>query len=103
VSRAAVVALDGVEQGVVQDAVIRGAIRRLGVRRLPEIDAADCEASARVAEAFVRSRASSYCEREFVVVVTRQPVVRAACSAKPPQPGPIRPRPDQRLCEEPQP
>src|SRR5512144_379678 len=59
VSRATAAALDWVEQGLVPDAVIRGAIRRLCARRLREIDAGDCEASARSAEAFVHAMDAS--------------------------------------------
>ena len=36
-----------------------------------------------------RSRASAYCSREIVIVVTRQPSSPAAYSAKPPHPVPI--------------
>src|SRR6185369_15068316 len=46
-------ARDWVEQGLVPDAVIRGAIRRLCARRLRDIEAGDCEASARAVETFV--------------------------------------------------
>jgi cyclopropane-fatty-acyl-phospholipid synthase len=52
---AAIAAINWVEQGLVPDAVVRRGIRRLCEQRLAEIEAADCEASARVAERFVRT------------------------------------------------
>jgi cyclopropane-fatty-acyl-phospholipid synthase len=59
VSRAAAAALDWVELGLVPDAVIRAAIRRLCARRLREIDAGDCETGARAAEAFLSAMDAS--------------------------------------------
>jgi len=59
VSRAAAAALDWVEQGLVPDALIRGAIRRLCARRLRDIHADDREKSERAAEAFVNSMDAS--------------------------------------------
>ena len=52
-SHAQRLALDWVEQGLVPDAVIRSGIRRLCERRLREIAAGECEASARATEVFV--------------------------------------------------
>jgi cyclopropane-fatty-acyl-phospholipid synthase len=47
-------AIGWVERGLVPDTVVRSAIRRLCERRLREISAGDAEASAAMAEAFVR-------------------------------------------------
>jgi cyclopropane-fatty-acyl-phospholipid synthase len=55
VSRATQLAVNWVEQGIVPDAVVRTGIRRLCEQRLREIGGGDCEAAARITEAFVRS------------------------------------------------
>ena len=51
-SHAVRLATNWVEQGLVPDAVIRGAIRRLCGERLREISAEDCEAAGALTEAF---------------------------------------------------
>ena len=48
-------AIDWVEQGLVPDRIVRAAIRRLCERRLVDIDAANCELSARSFSEFVKS------------------------------------------------
>ncbi|MGZ5186242.1 MAG: SAM-dependent methyltransferase [Caldimonas sp.] len=58
-SRGSNLALDWVEQGLVPDRVVRLGIRRLLRERLAEIGAGDAEASARTAEAFIASLATS--------------------------------------------
>ena len=49
------VAISWVEQGLVPDAVVRRAIRRLCEQRMRELGAGDAEAAAAITEAFVRS------------------------------------------------
>lgn len=54
-NQATQLAINWVEQGLVPDAVIRRAIRRLCEQRLKEIGAGDCEKAALTTESFVRS------------------------------------------------
>ncbi|MEO7742947.1 MAG: cyclopropane-fatty-acyl-phospholipid synthase family protein [Usitatibacter sp.] len=54
---ATAVALSWVEQGLVPDAVVRRAIRRLCEQRMRDLRSADTEAAAAITEAFVRSMA----------------------------------------------
>ena len=53
-SKAARMAINWVEQGLVPDTVIRQAIRRLLARRLEAIGASDCAVGAEVEDAVVR-------------------------------------------------
>jgi hypothetical protein len=58
-SAAARMAIDWVEQGLVPDAVIRQGIRRLLARRLEEMRADDCDASAAAQEDLIRQMEAS--------------------------------------------
>ena len=58
-SQAAQLAINWVEQGLVPDAVIRTAIRRLCEQRLKDIGSGDCEMAARGTESFVREMDAS--------------------------------------------
>jgi cyclopropane-fatty-acyl-phospholipid synthase len=59
VTQPASLAIDWIEQGLVPDAVVRAAIRRLCERRLKEIAAGDCSAAAAASEEFVREMDAS--------------------------------------------
>jgi cyclopropane-fatty-acyl-phospholipid synthase len=56
---ATAVAISWVEQGLVPDAVVRGAIRRLCEQRMRELGSGDAETAAAITEGFVRSMGES--------------------------------------------